>query len=234
MEIVARFLREEYAKAGLNSLAQMEKHEVITREEADEIIDKIAAEANLEREEIEEIIKFIVLQGRVTRDQIKTKFGLSEHKQVRPLLATLSSENLIRSGRGLYCEPKLIQLYKVLFYKDYKDYKVRKEGVGSSRDEKSRGVFSDLVNHVNLVSEKDKTKATLSGMETEIDIDLRRVKRIKRLDRILIGFCDNCSRADQNRKVPLVFKVETLGGGVLLLCEACGQALLKALGEGLV
>jgi len=154
VKIVVKFLREEYSKAGLNSLAQTEKHEILTEEDADSIIGRIATEANLEREEIEAIIQFIVLQGRVTRDQIMTKFGLAERNQLRPLLAVLSGENMIRSGRGLYCEPKLIQLYKILtgkFAKVTKVAKLRKEGVKNSKENReSLGVNSDLGKLGNL------------------------------------------------------------------------------------
>jgi hypothetical protein len=41
-----------------------------------------------------------------------TKFSLAERNQLRPLLATLTSEGLIKVSRGFYCEPKLIQAYK--------------------------------------------------------------------------------------------------------------------------
>jgi hypothetical protein len=112
---VAAFLWEEYSKAGLNALAQEERHEAYTREDAEKIVQTIAAQANVERGELESILKFLVLQGRVTRDQLRTEFGLTEHNQLRPLLASLQSNKLIVAKRGLYLTPQLIQLYKALF-----------------------------------------------------------------------------------------------------------------------
>jgi len=67
--------------------------------------------------------------------------------------------------------------------------------------------------------------------KTAINLDLSRLKSIKRLDRVLSGFCDNCSVENPDRKVNLTFRAETFDGGVLLLCEDCGQAALKALRE---
>ena len=125
VRIVVDFIKTEYANAGLNTLAQAQRYEILTKEEADTLISKICEETDLEREEVESIIEFIVLRGRVTRDEIRTKFGLSENKQLRSLLSLMSSEGLIRSGRGLYSEPKLIQLYRII--KDIKVIKVRKE-----------------------------------------------------------------------------------------------------------
>ena len=111
---VATFLKEEYGKAGLSSLAQEERYEVYTSEDVERIILATSALVNMDRDTLEVILKFIVLQGRVTRDQLRTKFNLAENNQLRPLLALLKNENLIRAGRGFYPTPQLIQLYKVL------------------------------------------------------------------------------------------------------------------------
>jgi len=111
---IVNFIRLEYAKAGLNTLAKETKFEVLSPEDVQMTIYKITTEVGVDEEVAKQIIKFIVLQGRVTRDQIKTKFGLAENKQLRPLLALLSNDQLIKSGRGLYPTPKLIQAYKIL------------------------------------------------------------------------------------------------------------------------
>ena len=111
---VVSFLTDEYSNAGLNTLAQEARFERITLDDVNLIIASITYATKLEVPTVEEVFKFIVIQGRVTRDQIKTKFDLSENKQLRPLLAALSNENLIRSGRGLYPTSKLVEAYKIL------------------------------------------------------------------------------------------------------------------------
>lgn len=114
-EVVA-FLKDEYTKAGLNTLAQEERFEVLSKEDVELIINRIvtATERALDKTMIENVFKFIVLQGRVTRDQLMSKFGLSEKNQLRPLLATLSNEKMLKAGRGLYPTPRLVQAYKIL------------------------------------------------------------------------------------------------------------------------
>jgi len=116
VEEVAGFLKDEYSKAGLNTFAQAEKFEVLTKEDVTLIINNIINETKgvLTSEIIEKIFEFIVLHGRVTRDQLITKFNLQERKQLRPLLAMLRNEKLVSSGRGLYATPKLVQAYKTL------------------------------------------------------------------------------------------------------------------------
>jgi len=113
---IVGFLKDEYSKAGLNTLAQETKYELLTQEDVDFIINTIISktEGTLDKGAIENIFKFIVLQGRVTRDQLMTKFGLAERNQLRPLLAVLSNEKMVKSGRGLYPTPKLVQAYKIL------------------------------------------------------------------------------------------------------------------------
>lgn len=153
VRIVVDFIKTEYANAGLNTLAQAQRYEILTKEEADTLISKICEETDLEREEVESIIEFIVLRGRVTRDEIRTKFGLSENKQLRSLLSLMSSEGLIRSGRGLYSEPKLIQLYRII--KDIKVIKVRKEPLEKLEENRESYPFnSKLDNLDNLDDER--------------------------------------------------------------------------------
>ena len=152
VEKIVEFIRNEYSKAGLNILSQYQLYEKLSEEDAENLIYKISTEAKIENEEVRKIIEFIVLQGRVTRDEIRTKFGLSENKQLRPLLAVLSSENLIRSGRGLYAEPKLIQLYKIIkVIKVNKGKTIPPNKNGKQKEiEKVKGVQSDLDKLDNL------------------------------------------------------------------------------------
>jgi len=114
VNLIAKFIREEYSKAGLNILAQTERHEAITLEDVETLLLKIEGQlANIvDVETVCDVLRFFVIRGRVTRDEVMTKFGLAETKQLRPLLATLTSEGLIKARRGFYPEPKLIQAYK--------------------------------------------------------------------------------------------------------------------------
>ena len=114
VDLVAKFIREEYSKAGLNILAQTERHEALTLEDVETLLLKIEGQlANVvDAETVCDILRFFVIRGRVTRDEVMAKFGLAETKQLRPLLATLTSEGLIKARKGFYSEPKLIQAYK--------------------------------------------------------------------------------------------------------------------------
>lgn len=115
VKTVVNFIKEEYSKAGLNTLAQQERHEILDVEDVRSIIAKIEADLKeaIEKEKIVEILRYIVHHGRVTRDELKTKFSLAENSELRPFLASLKSEGLIKVSRGFYPEPKLIQAYKV-------------------------------------------------------------------------------------------------------------------------
>jgi len=212
VKTISNFLREEYSKAGLNTLAQSERYETLTEDESSFLTGKIAVEANLEREEVENIIAFIVLQGRVTRDQIRTKFGLSENKQLRPLLGVLSSENLIRSGRGLYAEPKLIQLYKII--KDINVIKVEKEP-----QEK-----------IITINKSYPLHSELDNLDNLDDLDVDRIKSVDSLRHPYKGWCDGCCK-DHTRKAIIHYKAETFDGSVLLLCEDCGRSVMKRMRE---
>ena len=133
VDVVADFIRQEYSKAGLNTLAQTEKHEALTIEDVEALLAKLntALSQTLDNETLCDVLRYFVIHGRATRNEIMAKFNLSERNQLRPLLATLTSEGLIKASRGFYPEPKLIQAYKVSegfnFAKVAKVAKVRKE-----------------------------------------------------------------------------------------------------------
>jgi ribosomal protein S27AE len=161
VNLVAKFIREEYSKAGLNILAQTERHEALTLEDVETLLLKIERQlANVvDVETICDVLRFFVIRGRVTRDEVMAKFGLAETKQLRPLLATLTSEGLIKAKRGFYPEPKLIQAYKASegfnFTKLTKVTKAGKEppkilGEDKHESEKNDPSFSDLGKLGNL------------------------------------------------------------------------------------
>jgi hypothetical protein len=152
---IVEFLENEYSRIGLNTLAQEQKFEVLDSKDVKFIINSIITqtEAALDEPKIKNVLKFIVLQGRVTRDQLMTKFGLSEKNQLRPLLAVLSNEKMIRSGRGLYPTPKLVEAYKILnVAKVTKDTNLPEEPLKNSGEKNNKigGSFSDLGKLGNL------------------------------------------------------------------------------------
>jgi len=115
MEIV-NFIKKEYVKAGLNVFAKETKWEKLNQEDIEELINLIIikTKGRLDQPRIQKILKFIAIQGRTTRDQLKTKFELADSNELRPLLAVLSTDNMIKSGKGLYPTAKLIEAYKIL------------------------------------------------------------------------------------------------------------------------
>lgn len=159
VEEVVRSIKDEYVRVGLNSLAQETKFEVLTIEEIDFIINTIieATKNALNQETVENIFKFIVTHGRVTRDEIKTKFNISENKQLRPLLAILSSEKLTKTGKGLYPTAKLVQAHKLILERLSRLTSISRVGEGppkKTEKEKNkfiRGPSGKVVNLVKLV-----------------------------------------------------------------------------------
>jgi hypothetical protein len=158
---IVEFVSGEYAKAGLNILAQETKYETVTADDAQILTANIAYKTEIDLEKVVNILKFIVLRGRVTRDQLKQEFSLTENNQLRPLIATLSSEELLRSGRGLYPTPKTIELFKVLtsltsLTPSEKDPPRKETGTDQKNaQQKLASPHSDPVKVVNLVKIDD-------------------------------------------------------------------------------
>ncbi len=115
VEALVAFIKKEYTAAGLNILAQRTKHETLTEEDVQGILDRIQkyTKETIDVETVKKILCHIVEQGRTTKDELQAKFGLSDHNEVRPLLSALGIEKLTRSGKGYYPEPKLIEAYKL-------------------------------------------------------------------------------------------------------------------------
>lgn len=115
VEVVVDSIKEEYAKVGLNILAQQLMYEVLDKEDVKIILMRITVDIKdaVDEEVLKEILRYIVTRGRITKDELMTRFSLAEKNQVRPLLGALSGEGLIKQGRGYYPEPKLIEAYKV-------------------------------------------------------------------------------------------------------------------------
>ena len=117
VDYIADFMDREYTAAGLHVLAEEEKHEVLSEEEAKGLLSTIATSvlgSEGQAETIKAIISFIVTQGRVTQEQLKARFSLAEKSELRPLVAQLETQGLIKRGNGFYPTAKSVQLVKVL------------------------------------------------------------------------------------------------------------------------
>jgi len=117
VDYVADFMDREYTAAGFHVLAEEDKHEVLSEEEAKGLLSAIATSAlgsEGEAEMVKAIISFIVTQGRVTQEQLKARFSLAEKNELRPLIAQLETQGLIKRGNGFYSTAKSIQLVRVL------------------------------------------------------------------------------------------------------------------------
>ena len=110
--LISQFLRSEYTKAGLNVLAKSQRYEVLTIEEINETKVRLQNATQIDLPKINAILKYITEEGRITKAQIQSKFSLAEKNELRPLMAVLQTEGLIKQGSGYYATPKLIQLYK--------------------------------------------------------------------------------------------------------------------------
>lgn len=114
VEAVVEFLTDEYSEAGLNTLAQSDRFETLDQDEAKAIFNHLIEATELTEEKLKKILNHVVLKGRTTKDALTATFSLADKNELRPLIGVLSSEGLIKAGKGFYPTPKLIQLYKVL------------------------------------------------------------------------------------------------------------------------
>lgn len=116
VSLVCETLEEEYSRAGLNALAQTERMERLTVEDVESMLRRIGGQLTkepIDTEKLTEILKFILISGGTTQEQLKTKFELTEKNQLRPLMATLQTEGLVKVNRGYYQTAKLVEAHKV-------------------------------------------------------------------------------------------------------------------------
>jgi len=109
---VVNLMEAEYQDAGLHSLAQAESHEVPNEDDVEELLNDLD-DLGFAEEKSLQILNFIAVKGRVTKDMLKAEFSLSDNNELRPLVAILQGRGLIKTGRGYYPKPKLIQLVKL-------------------------------------------------------------------------------------------------------------------------
>jgi len=115
VEEVVNLIRNQYVEAGLNALSKHEAYDVISKEEAADLIARVAISSGCSLEQAVAILRWIPIQGGFTRSQLMEAFNLAEKNQLRPLLATMQNTGLVKSsGRGFTPLPKLVQMYKLL------------------------------------------------------------------------------------------------------------------------
>jgi hypothetical protein len=123
---ISRLLQELYKKAGLHIIAKTNRQEKPSLQDLKDLIHDIR-EFNISPITTMNILKYFAMEGGATRDVIMEKFNLADNNELRPLLAKLKAEGLIKSGRGYYATPKLIHYARLI-------------------EEVERGIHSDLVN----------------------------------------------------------------------------------------
>jgi hypothetical protein len=111
VDAVINFLIDEYTHAGLGVLAQEHKHEKLTLDDTEHFFLTLQSQVNISN--LLGILHFIVTEHRVTKQTLTQKFQLTDKTELRPLLASLQTEGLIKSGKGFYSTPKLIEAYKL-------------------------------------------------------------------------------------------------------------------------
>jgi len=129
VEEVVSFIEGEYTEAGLHAVARAEVIEKPTEEDLEVLLQDLES-LGVPGSTAINILRFIVLKAHVTKDVLKSKFSLSRDTQLRPLLAILQSNNLVKSGRGYYPTGKLIQLVKLF---DKKNLHIFSEGAKQAK-----------------------------------------------------------------------------------------------------
>ena len=114
VDAVVDFLTTEYRDAGLGILAKTQQYEKLTQDDICAMFARI--NGSLSKNPIDnlgEILSFVAKQDRTTTNILKSQFSLAENNQVRPLVAVLQAEGLLKSGKGFYSTPKLIDAFRV-------------------------------------------------------------------------------------------------------------------------
>ena len=113
VEEVVSFIEAEYTEAGLHAVAKSEALEIPTEEDLDELLDELSR-LGIDNIKAVNILRYVVLKAHVTKDVLKSQFSLSRDSELRPLIAILHGNGLIKSGRGYYPTSKLIQFVKLI------------------------------------------------------------------------------------------------------------------------
>lgn len=116
VEYIASFVNQEYSRAGLSAIAETRSSEALSAEDGKTLIQSTAAELSnkVPAETVVKALTLILERGRSTKSELAQTFSLSDHGQMRPLVAVLAQKNLVRvTNRGIYPTQTLIQAYHV-------------------------------------------------------------------------------------------------------------------------
>lgn len=155
VEYIAEFIRREYTRAGFHILREKELNEVITPEEAHEILERIASSVFGSKDEVDKvkaIVEFIVEKGRITKDQLASKFHLADKSELRPLISALQNEELIERRNGFYPTDRAIQLVKA-FATIATFANPQKEPLGVSMVDRIGGSSTTMANTANVAND---------------------------------------------------------------------------------
>jgi hypothetical protein len=194
VSLVCETLEDEYSRAGLNALAQTAHMERLTPEDVSTLLQSIQGQLSKDPIEIKKLIgilKFILASGGTTKEQIKAKFELTDKSQLRPLIATLQTEGLLKVGHGYYQTAKLVEAYKVTngFAMIALIDSAEKEHPILDRDKKvkTEGLtfFSGDVKSGNRgkMEPQESTKTLSTGYQSNADEDKGIVKDFEHTDR---------------------------------------------------
>lgn len=116
---IVHFLEKEYTRANLHTFAQQTRTEQMDWNEAQGIVLRIVLAVWKEdrdeyRTKVLGVVRYVALEGNVTRDAIAAKFDLSDKYELRPLIANLEIEGLIRRRRAFSPTTKATELVKLL------------------------------------------------------------------------------------------------------------------------
>jgi hypothetical protein len=170
VEVVCKFIENEYDNMGLADLALDDKERAISPSEADSIITQLLIGVNLgetpeaNRNKLAEILSFIAKKQTFTKDELAHKFSLAEKNELRPLLSALQNEGLIERKRVFSSTSKLIQVVKFATFATFA--KLRKEG--GSLDTKRRIELLEHYRNIHFVSIEEYVEdAVINGMQEE-------------------------------------------------------------------
>jgi hypothetical protein len=114
VEYVVKFLKEIYEKAGFGTVSRREKDRAIDAGQLATVVETIRDKTGLEEAEVKEILLWLGAQTNFTKELLQSKFELAEKAELRPLLTTLQSEELIRRRSGFIPTSRCVQAAKLL------------------------------------------------------------------------------------------------------------------------
>jgi MCM P-loop domain len=110
---VVEFIEDEYDRAGLDSLASIGRTDPISDEEMKTLRDELL-QIIPEQKRALDIIGYMAIHPTFTKGELVSKFKLKDRSELRPLLALLLDERLIRLAKGFCPTQRLSEFYEYL------------------------------------------------------------------------------------------------------------------------